>query len=47
MIARYPAVGVPVDDPGIHIDIDTPADLAAVDGSDRRAPRAAAYDSMF
>lgn len=47
VIARYPAVGVEVDDPGIHVDIDTPADLAAVDGRGRQAPRFAAYDSMF
>lgn len=46
VIARYPAVGVEVDDPGIHVDIDTPADLAALDGHDRRT-RPAAYDSMF
>lgn len=47
VIARYPAVGVEVEDPGIHVDIDTPADLASIDGLGRRAAPAAAYDSMF
>jgi molybdenum cofactor cytidylyltransferase len=47
VIARYPAVGVEVDDPGIHVDIDTPEDLAALDDRGRPAPRTAAYDSMF
>ena len=30
LIARYPAVGIELDDPGILIDIDTPGDLEAV-----------------
>ena len=47
VIARYPAVGVQVENPGIHVDIDTPADLAALDDHDRRTASAAAYDSMF
>lgn len=29
LLARYPAVGIEVDDPGIHLDIDTVADLDA------------------
>ena len=29
LIARYPAVGVEVDDPGVLMDVDTEADLAA------------------
>ena len=28
LVARYPAVGVPVDDEGVVVDIDTPDDLA-------------------
>lgn len=34
LIARYPAVGVEVDDPGVLVDVDTLADLDSV----RRAP---------
>jgi molybdenum cofactor cytidylyltransferase len=30
IIARYPAVGVDVDDPGVLLDLDTEADLAAM-----------------
>ncbi len=30
LIARYPAIGVDVDDPGVLIDLDTEADLAAM-----------------
>jgi molybdenum cofactor cytidylyltransferase len=30
LIARYPAVGVDVDDPGVLLDLDTEADLAAM-----------------
>ena len=30
LIARYPAFGVELDDPGVLVDIDTPADLDAV-----------------
>jgi molybdenum cofactor cytidylyltransferase len=29
IVARYPAFGVDVDDPGVLLDVDTPADLAA------------------
>jgi molybdenum cofactor cytidylyltransferase len=34
LVARYPAVGVEVDDPGVLIDVDTEADLASL----RNAP---------
>jgi molybdenum cofactor cytidylyltransferase len=37
IVARYPALGVDVDDPGVLVDLDTEADLAAI-----RALRAAA-----
>jgi molybdenum cofactor cytidylyltransferase len=30
LLARYPAAAVDVDDPGVLVDIDTEADLAAV-----------------
>jgi molybdenum cofactor cytidylyltransferase len=30
LVARYPAFGVEVDDPGVLIDVDTEADLALV-----------------
>ena len=30
IVARYPGVGVDVDDPGVLVDVDTDADLAAV-----------------
>jgi molybdenum cofactor cytidylyltransferase len=30
LVARYPSVGVEVDDPGVLVDVDTPEDLAAV-----------------
>jgi molybdenum cofactor cytidylyltransferase len=30
IVARYPAVGVDVDDPGVLVDVDTEADLAAL-----------------
>ncbi len=30
IVARYPAVGVEVDDPGVLVDVDTQADLAAL-----------------
>jgi molybdenum cofactor cytidylyltransferase len=30
IVARYPAIGVDVDDPGVLIDLDTEADLAAL-----------------
>ncbi len=42
IVARYPAVGVTVDDPGVLVDIDTQADLARVRGS---AAAAVAADS--
>lgn len=32
IVARYPAVGVDVEDPGVLVDVDTEADLAAVRG---------------
>ena len=34
LIARYPAVGVELDDPGVLVDIDTEADLDGVRGHD-------------
>lgn len=34
LVARYPAFGVELDDPGILVDIDTVSDLATVRGSD-------------
>lgn len=44
LVARYPAIGVEVDDPGVLIDVDTEADLAlvrsahdGVAGTERRA----------
>lgn len=42
LVARYPAFGVEVDDPGVLIDVDTEADLAlvrsaSVSGAERRA----------
>lgn len=30
LVSRYPAVGLEVDDPGVLVDVDTPADLEAV-----------------
>jgi len=30
LVARYPAIGVEVDDPGVLIDVDTEADLESV-----------------
>ena len=30
VVARYPAYGQDVDDPGVLMDVDTPADLAAL-----------------
>ena len=42
LVARYPAFGVEVDDPGVLIDVDTEADLALVrsaqDGRGERRP---------
>lgn len=32
LVARYPAQGVEVDDPGVLLDIDTPPDLEVIDG---------------
>lgn len=37
VVARYPAIGVEVDDPGILVDIDTQDDLAAIREAQRRA----------
>jgi len=37
LVARYPAVGLEVDDPGVLVDVDTPADLEAVRKSQREA----------
>jgi len=34
LVARYPAHGVEVDDPGVLVDVDTPQDLAALRGSE-------------
>ncbi len=44
IVARYPAVGVDVDDPGVLVDVDTEADLAALrlQGQAARARQAAA-----
>ena len=42
LIARYPAVGIEIDDPGILVDIDTPQDLDAVRRSVSGAPAQAA-----
>jgi molybdenum cofactor cytidylyltransferase len=39
LVARYPAFAVDVDDPGVLVDIDTPADLSAARGG--AAPTAA------
>lgn len=39
LIARYPAVGVEVDDPGILVDVDTEADLARVRSAAAPVPR--------
>jgi molybdenum cofactor cytidylyltransferase len=33
IVARYPSLGVDVDDPGVLLDVDTPADLAMVRAS--------------
>lgn len=30
LVARYPALGLEVDDPGVLVDVDTEADLASV-----------------
>ena len=35
--ARYPALGVEVDDPGVLLDVDTPADLTAARQADAKA----------
>ena len=35
--ARYPALGVEVDDPGVLLDVDTPADLPAARQADAKA----------
>lgn len=40
VIARYPSTGVELDDPGVLIDVDTEADLAAVRAAASRRPDA-------
>lgn len=40
LVARYPAFGVEVDDPGVLIDVDTEADLALVRSAQEGAPGA-------
>lgn len=41
LVARYPAFGVEVDDPGVLLDVDTEADLERVRAAPRRGSRAA------
>ena len=41
LVARYPAIGVEVDDPGVLIDVDTEADLESVRLAQRGADDAA------
>ena len=38
VVARYPAHGLEVDDPGVLMDVDTPADLAALQAGAVREP---------
>jgi molybdenum cofactor cytidylyltransferase len=38
IVARYPAIGVDVDDPGVLIDLDTEADLQALRALGKAAP---------
>jgi molybdenum cofactor cytidylyltransferase len=38
IVARYPAIGVDVDDPGVLLDLDTEADLAALRALNDTAP---------
>ena len=46
IVARYPAIGVDVDDPGVLLDLDTEADLAAMRALQAAAePRPAAGDA--
>jgi molybdenum cofactor cytidylyltransferase len=40
LVARYPAVGIEVDDPGVLIDVDTEADLDAVRSAQQRGEEA-------
>jgi molybdenum cofactor cytidylyltransferase len=40
LVARYPAVGIEVDDPGVLIDVDTEADLDAVRQAQQRGEEA-------
>lgn len=40
LVARYPAIGVEVDDPGVLIDVDTEADLDAVRQAQQRGDQA-------
>ena len=40
LVARYPAVGIEVDDPGVLIDVDTEADLDAVRQAQQRGDQA-------
>jgi molybdenum cofactor cytidylyltransferase len=42
IVARYPAIGVDVDDPGTLLDLDTEADLAAIRALQAEQQRAAA-----
>lgn len=42
LVARYPAFGIELDDPGILVDIDTAEDLASARGGAAPEPRAAA-----
>lgn len=39
IVARYPAVGVDVEDAGVLVDVDTEADLAALRAPDAQPPR--------
>lgn len=41
IVARYPAIGVDVEDPGVLLDLDTEADLAAMRALQAQEPRAA------
>ncbi|MDP3610555.1 MAG: NTP transferase domain-containing protein, partial [Rubrivivax sp.] len=38
VVARYPAFGVDVEDAGVLMDVDTPADLEALQASSHTAP---------
>ena len=41
IVARYPAIGVDVEDPGVLLDLDTEADLAAMRALQAQEPRTA------